>query len=406
MVQTAIENRIVPGDAPDEERGLDFGVDDREAAGRFVTKEIPGVAKRGELFDAHVREKARAKGVKMVELGSPLMSTHPSGTYLLSYGVDERGKIPKPGSFIGITAAQSIGEPMTQLILGSKHVQGVTGKGSGMMTGFEKLKNILTMPEDVTQKALVAKEHGLIESVAKVPGGWDIRMNGKTQFTPFEPSVKQGKSISPGDRLSDGLMDPRDLLETKGLDHTRRYMVDQIYDIFKGGVRKKHIETVVRSVTDTGLVTDSGQRTDFIEGDIVSLNALRAENRKSAIKMPVELARNAMLMEEIEHFGGAEKILTNEDVRKLQEMNRTHVMAAPNPVQFRPILKGIDIVPMQRKDWMAGLSFRRLKDVIQRGVAEGWKSDVKGWNPIPGLAYGATIAETPNLPGSPAKVAG
>lgn len=403
MVQTAIENRIVPGETPETERGLDFSVDDREAAGRFVMKEIPGVAKRGDLFDAKLREKARGKGVKTIELGSPLMSTHPHGTYALSYGVDERGKVPKAGSFIGITAAQAIGEPLTQLILGSKHVQGVTGKGSGMMTGFEKVKALLTMPEDITNKALIAREAGHVESVSKVPGGYDIRISGKTHFTPFEPSVKQGKEIHPGDRLSEGLIDPRDLLDTKGLDHTRRYMVDQIYDVFKGGVRKKHIETVVRSVTDTALVTDSGQRTDFIEGDVVTLNAVRAENQKAAIKMPVELARNAMLMEQVEALGGPEKILTQEDIRKLQEMNLTHVMAAPNPVQYRPILKGIDIVPMQRKDWMAGLSFRRLKDVIQRGVSEGWKSDVRGWNPIPGLAYGATIADPVIAPG---KVAG
>ena len=402
MVQTSIENRIAPGAPPSEERGLEFSVDDRESIGRYVMAEYPGLARRGDLFDAQLRNRLKAAGKKTVELGSPLMSTHPQGTYLWSYGLDERGRQPRPGAFIGVTAAQAIGEPMTQLILGSKHVQGLAGQartaGSGeaavaTMTGFQKLKTLLEMPEKVDQKALVAREGGIVESVQKAPGGWDVRLDGKTHFTAFEPTVKAGARVNPGDRLSQGLVDPRDLLETKGIDHTRKYLVDEIFGIFGGKVRKKHIETVVRSVTDTALVTDSGQRTDFVEGDIVPINVVRAENRKGAVPVSLDLARNAMLMEEVDRLGGAEKILTDEDIATLKEMGRDQVIANPNPVKFRPILKGVELTPMARKDWIAGLSYRRLKDVITKGVAEGWKSDLKGWNPIPGLAYGAAIEE-------------
>lgn len=402
MVQTSIENRIAPGAPPAEERGLEFSVDDRESIGRYVMAEYPGLARRGDLFDAQLRNRLKAAGKKTVELGSPLMSTHPQGTYLWSYGLDERGRQPRPGAFIGVTAAQAIGEPMTQLILGSKHVQGLAGQartaGSGeaavaTMTGFQKLKTLLEMPEKVDQKALVAREGGIVESVQKAPGGWDVRLDGKTHFTAFEPTVKAGARVNPGDRLSQGLVDPRDLLETKGIDHTRKYLVDEIFGIFGGKVRKKHIETVVRSVTDTALVTDSGQRTDFVEGDIVPINVVRAENRKGAVPVSLDLARNAMLMEEVDRLGGAEKILTDEDIATLKEMGRDQVIANPNPVKFRPILKGVELTPMARKDWIAGLSYRRLKDVITKGVAEGWKSDLKGWNPIPGLAYGAAIEE-------------
>jgi len=403
MVQTTIMNRIAPGTPPPEERGMEFSVDDREAIGRFVMADYPGLARRGDLFDAQMRNRFKAAGKKVVELGSPLTSTHPHGTYLWSYGLDERGKPPKPGAFIGVTAAQAIGEPMTQLTLGSKHVQGITGhvqrtSGTGdtlvtTMTNFDRLRTLMEMPETLTEKALVAKEAGKVESTQKAPGGWDIRIGGRTYFTPFAPAVKAGSQVNPGDRLSHGLIDPRDLLDTKGIDHTRRYMVDQVYDIFGGKVRKKHIETVIRSATDTALVTDSGARTDFIEGDVVPLNVVRAENRKGAVPVSLELARNAMLMEEIDRLGGVERILTDEDISKLREMGRTQVVANPNPVKFRPILKGVELVPMARKDWMGALSFRRLRDVIKKGVAEGWKSDLKGWNPIPGLAYGATIEE-------------
>lgn len=393
MVQTSIENRIVPGETPATERGLDFLVDDREALGRFVMKDYPGVAKRGDLFDEQLKEKFRARGIRTVELGSPLTSTHPHGTYLLSYGVDEMGRVPKPGAFVGITAAQAIGEPMTQLILGSKHVQGVTGKGAGQMTGFEKLKVLLEMPENLRNKALLAKDPGVVESVQKSQGGWDVRVSGKTLFTPFDPSVKAGAKVNPGDRLSEGIVDPRDLLATKGLDDTRRYLVDEIHGIFGGRVRKKHIETVVRSVTDTALVTDSGNRLDYVEGDVMPLNVVRAENRKGAVPMSLDLARNAMLMEKVDELGGIEKILTDEDIDKLKRMGRSEVVATPNPIRFTPILKGVELAPLARKDWMVGLSFRRLRDVIQRGVAEGWKSDVAGWNPVPGIAYSATLAE-------------
>lgn len=404
MVQTSIQNRIVPGQAPADERGLEFSVDDREAAGRFLTRDVPGLAKRGDLFDAQLREKLRARGVKTVELGSPLTSTHPYGTYALSYGVDERGRTPRPGAFVGIVASQALGEPMTQLILGSKHVQGVTGKGQGQMTGFEKLKTLLEVPEDPKGKALVAREPGVVQAVRKVPGGWDIQISGKTHFTVNEPAVREGRAVQPGDRLSEGLVDPRDLLETRGIDPTRRYMVDEIYGIFNGNVRKKHIETVVRSVTDTALVTNAGNRTDLIEGDVVPLNIVRAENRKAAVPMSIDLARNAMLVEAVDELGGLEKILTDEDIRKLKEAGRTKVLANPNPVQYRPVLKGVDLVPMARKDWMGALSFRRLKDTLQKAVAEGWRSDIRGWNPIPGIAFGAMAADPAVLPGQATSV--
>jgi hypothetical protein len=399
MVQTAIENRIVPGAAPDNERGIDFQVSDREGLGRFIMKAYAGVAKRGDLFDPQMRERFRAKGITTVELGSPLMSTHPHGTYALSYGVDERGRQMTPGAFVGIMAAQSIGEPMTQLILGSKHVQGVTGKGvAGSMTGFEKLKALLTMPQEMPNKAAVAMDHGTVESVQKTHGGHDIRVAGKTYFTAFDPVVKPGAKVSAGDRLSEGLMDPREILETKGVGATRRYLVDEIHGIFNGNVRKKHIETVVRSVTDTGLITDSGNRHDIVEGDSLPLNLINAENHKGAVKMTSNLARNSMLMEEVESLGGIGKILTDNDIERLQSLGRSHVLANPNPVRFRPVLKGVEIQPFVRKDWMGALSYRRLRDVVQKGVAEGWKSDVSGWNPIPGLAYGATLADPVKAP--------
>jgi DNA-directed RNA polymerase subunit beta' len=398
MVQSAIENRIVPGDAPDHERGIDFQVSDREGLGRYIMKPYPGVAKRGDLFDPQMRERFRAKGISTVELGSPLMSTHPNGTYALSYGVDERGRPMRPGAFIGITASQAIGEPMTQLILRSKHVQGLTGVGAGTISSFDKLKALLTMPQEMPHKAAMAMEHGVVEAVQKTHGGHDIRVGGRTYFTAFDPVVKPGAKVSAGDRLSDGLLDPRELLETKGVGPTRKYLVDEIYGIFNGNLRKKHIETVVRSVTDTGLIVDSGNRHDVIEGDSLPLNLIHAENQKGAVRITPNLARNTMLMEEVEHLGGLGKILTDDDVEKLQSMGRSHVMANPNPIRYRPLLKGVEMQPFARKDWMANLSYRRLRDVIQKGVAEGWKSDVNGWNPIAGLAYGATLADPVKAP--------
>jgi DNA-directed RNA polymerase subunit beta' len=398
MIQTSIENRIVPGEAPEHERGIDFQVSDREALGRYIMKGYAGIAKRGDLFNPHMREKFRAKGVTTVELGSPLMSTHPHGTYALSYGVDERGRQMTPGAFVGITASQAIGEPMTQLILRSKHVQGVSDKSSGMVGGFDRLKALLTMPKEMPSKAAVALEHGVVESVQKTHGGHDIRVGGKTYFTAFEPTVKAGSKVSAGDRMSHGLMDPREILETKGVAPLRKYLVDEIYDIFKGSVRKKHIETVVRSVTDTGLVTDSGDRLDVVEGDSLPLNLIHAENHKGAVKLSPGLAMNAMLMEEVGHVGGIGKILTGADVDRLKSMDRQHVLANPNPIRYKPVLKGVEMQPFARKDWIGAMSYRRLRDVVQKGVAEGWKSDVAGWNPIAGLAYGATIADPVKAP--------
>lgn len=392
VVATAITNRIAENDCGDA-TGISFSIDDREAQGRYFAQDVPGVARRNDLFTDSARQRLKKKGVSSVQLRSPMSCQSPIGTCKKCYGLNEKGQPGTRGDFIGITAGHAISEPMTQLTLQMTHHGGVISPESKTVDSFSKLRTLLELPEEVQNAAALAPATGKVTSVDKGEGGWNIALSGKDEpiFTNQLPTVKKGQKVTRGQPVSEGIINPKEYLGYHGLDKTREMMTNEIYDIFGGRVRKKHVETVVRGATDTGIVTDAGRRDSFVEGDIMPINILKHENSKSSKSVPVKNAIGSWLMEDIDGVG-IHKILTQEDIDTIMKTRKKKVKVNPSPVQFEPVLRGINLIPQSRKDWLGQIAFRNLKDAVQRGVAEGWETDVNSYNPIPGLVYAQDIS--------------
>ena len=151
-----------------------------------------------------------------------------------------------------------------------------------------------------------------------------------------------------GDALTDGAVDPKQLLSLKGVRAVQDYLTDEIHDVMRGAVplKRRNVEVVVKAMTDVGKIEDAGDHEDWTTGDIRPISQIRSWNL----------------------FG-----------RKKKKKNR---------VAFTPIVKGVDVLPTEvQEDWLARLNFQNLSRTLSQAAREGWKSKLHGFHPIPGIAY-------------------
>lgn len=232
------------------------------------------------------------------------------------------------------------------------HTGGVaTGSKGGLTGAFDRLSLLLTMPETVPGKAVLAQQDGEVKSIDKSPlGGYDVVIgNTKHHITQgLDLRIKKGDRVKAGDALSAGIIKPQELLEHKGIDAVQDYMKDELYKLYEseGPVRKSIIEQIIRAITSLTQIEDPGD-TNYIAGDIASLNKVNALNK---------------------NLDKDKKIL------------------------HTPILKGINMLPTainanEDVDWMGRMGYRYLLKTMSEGASQGWTSNIHGYHPVPGLIY-------------------
>jgi len=359
MINTAI-NQVVTADDCETSKGITFGVDDTNALDRFTTKEIrfgvkggkdKGKIPAGTLVTPEVMTRLKNNKVKEIPVRTPLKCAHGSGICAKCMGLNEDGQQFPKGDNVGIKAAQALGEPTTQLVLRSFHEGGVAGSKSAHAVGqFDRLKQLVELPEKVAGAATLSTMAGKIEKVDKDPaGGWNVQVGGQRHFVPGrnELAVKQGQAVKRGDALSSGPKNPRHMLPLTGIGSVQRYLTDEIVAVYnkKTPLHRRNAEVVVRSLTNLSAVNDPGSHYGLLRGDTTATSEINSFNSK--------------------------------------------LSAGKKPVQHTPILKGVNIMPLEMQtDWLARMQATRLKTSLEDGAAQGWKSNIHSRHPIPGMAYG------------------
>ena len=378
IVNTSI-NQIVVDEDCGTPRGISLDVDDPEIQDRYLAQDlkIRGTAiPSGTLLTPEILGRLRNAKTGRISVRSPLKCEHGEGLCAKCYGLDPSGQLPSPGTNLGIIAAQGVGEPATQLSMRKFHTGGVVEAKGDKMDDFTKLQQLLTMPKNMRGAATISSLTGTINSKAikKDPaGGWRVNVTGRDRhghdreqehYIPGNRkldgrlSLIQSRGgnlkIKAGQPLSSGIVNPRDLLEVAGMEKVRNYLTDEMHGAYKEmGVKRKNMEVMVRSIANLTEVREPGD-SGFLRGDIVPATLLSARNRKA----------------------------TKEGHK---------------PALHKPILKGINEVPLaMQEDWLARLQYQKLKDTVLEGSAQGWKSDLHGLHPIPGMAFGKEFGMPPD----------
>ena len=298
-----------------EETMISFG--DR-LYGRFTAEAVPGYIDADQLI---TREIANAiekdENITEVKIQSVLSTPDLAGIPQKSYGIDmATGLLVDPAEPVGVIAAQSVGEPGTQLTLNTFHSSGIAGSGA-ISQGLPRVEELL--------EARSPKGQAYMTEVSGVVDIWEDGNMNIVQITPQQ--TEDGENVNPvryeipnvaalavskndvvqaGDRLTAGSLNLRDLMEFKGVEETQRYIMNEILRIYAAqgqDIASKHLEIIVRQMFSRVQIEDAGD-SSFIIGDVVSKAAVVEENKllEAEGKKPAEFKQQLLGITKVSIF--------------------------------------------------------------------------------------------------------
>lgn len=229
-------------------------------------------------------------GIKEVEIRSILTCESKNGVCVKCYGRNlATGKLGRIGDTVGIMAAQSIGEPGTQLTLKNFHTGGVAGQ-SDITMGLPRVQELLevrhpkakdlSLITHINGKVVAVKEIGLRHSFTVKN---DLEEMEFISYPNAVPCVKEGDMVIAGQALTKGHIDPKELLDCTDLTTVRNYLIKDVKGVYKSNagidIADKHLEIIVRQMSNKLLIINAGD-TDLLPGQRVDDITFTEKNEK------------------------------------------------------------------------------------------------------------------------------
>ncbi len=238
----------------------------------------------GSLIDRDVMlELSEAEDVEWVRVRSPLTDQSPYGISRQSYGLSlATGRMVEIGEAVGIMAAQSIGEPGTQLTMRTFHTGGVAG-----IDITHGLPRVVELFEARTPKGkAILAFHGGVVRILDDEEGRRIEVTEKDTVTEYPVTrrarlrVADGDIIDPGMQLTEGPLDPKEVLEIRGVRAAQQYLVDQVQEVYRSqgvDIADQHIEIIVSQMLRRVRIVASGD-SSFLPAELIDAQRFRATN--------------------------------------------------------------------------------------------------------------------------------
>ena len=223
-------------------------------------------------------------GIEKLEVRSILRCRAKRGVCAHCYGADlASGKKVSIGEAVGVIAAQSIGEPGTQLTMRTFHTGGVAG--SDITQGLPRIEELFEARRP-KKAAIVAEQEGIVSihterKLSRVTVT-DAEGNPAVYDIPFGMRliVEDGDTVTIGQALTEGYLSPQDVLRLNGLDAAYDYIIREVQKVYRGEdveTNDKHVEVIARQMTRKVKVEDEGDTT-LLSGSVVDILEVRAEN--------------------------------------------------------------------------------------------------------------------------------
>jgi len=244
--------------------------------------------KRNTLLTRADAESIAKSGLDYVYIRSPLHCETRRGMCAMCYGNDlMTGSLVGMGTAVGVQAAQSIGEPGTQLTLRTFHTGGITGKD--ITQGLPRVEELVE-----------ARSPKYLSTMTEIPGTARVTKNGderKIVIQALDPTedpqiieylvdpvseiaVEDGQLVARGDKLTAGNLDLTELLRTVGVDETKKYIIEEIQKVYASqgvALNDKHIEVIVKQMFNHVKIEEAGD-TNFMIGEIVTKATFEEQN--------------------------------------------------------------------------------------------------------------------------------
>ena len=260
----------------------------------LVPKTKKVLVEKGTVLDNTAVDLIEKNQVLSVDVRSPLTCIAETGLCRHCYGWDlSTRKMVDIGVPVGVIAAQSVGEPGTQLTLRTKHTGGVVGVD--VTQGLPRVQELfeIRMPKIPSPLAEVNGKVNVKENI----DGYEIKLTGKDDnkvtktITYILPSnanilVADGDLVGKGTQLSSGSLDVREIMDVKGMEAAQKYLINSIQGVYESQgitIHDKHLEVIVKEMSGKIKIEDPGD-TNFLYGQIITNAVFNSSNEKAKEK--------------------------------------------------------------------------------------------------------------------------
>ncbi len=299
------------------------------------------LATRNEVIFEDAAKLIVDSGIKQVVIRSAFTCNTKHGVCKKCYGRNlATGDEVEVGEAVGIIAAQSIGEPGTQLTMRTFHTGGVAG--DDITQGLPRIQEIVEARNPKGQ-AVITEIEGTVREINEVKEKQEIVVQGKVETRSYTApygsrmKVSVGDEVKAGEPLTEGSIDPKELLTVQGLDGVQEYLLKEVQKVYRmQGVEisDKHVEVMVRQMLRKIRVLDSGD-TDVLPGSLLEIHQFKDANQKA-------------LME-----GG-------------------------QPAVGRPVILGITKASLETDSFLSAASFQETTRVLTDAAIKGKRDELLG----------------------------
>jgi DNA-directed RNA polymerase subunit beta' len=292
------------------------------------------IANRNQLIESNIANDIIAAGIEKLQIRSVLSCRSRHGVCKKCYGRNlATGQHVEIGEAVGIIAAQSIGEPGTQLTMRTFHTGGVAG--DDITQGLPRIQELFEARNPKGQ-ALITEIDGVVKEIREAKDRREIRVEGEAESRDYAVPygsrirVSVGQTIEAGDELTEGSIDPKEMLRIKGIRGVQNYILQEVQRVYRNQgveINDKHIEVMIRQMLRKIRIVDAGDTT-LLPGSFV-------------------------------------------DIHEYEEANKVTLFAGTEPAVAKPILLGITKASLETDSFLSAASFQETTRVLTDAAIKG-----------------------------------
>ena len=304
------------------------------------TKDI--IIDKNEYITDNIADKIIKAGIEEVEIRTTLTCKTHDGVCRRCYGRNlATNNIVEIGEAVGIMAAQSIGEPGTQLTMRTFHSGGVASEDD-ITQGLPRVEEVFEA-RTPKMKSSVAEIAGEVTNVENLNGKFKVTIKNdketREQTTNYgvKIRVQVGDKVKPGDMLNEGSISPKELLAVTDPITVQQYVIQEVQKVYASqgvDISDKHIEMIARKMINRIRIVDKGE-TNMLVGKVISINEFR-------------------------------------------EVNQRALLDGKKPATGRPILLGITKASLETDSFLSAASFQETTRVLTDAAINGKLDELKG----------------------------